>query len=241
MTEAPIDPSIAAALSAGDHGDPFSVLGLHKLPKGWVLRVLAHGADAVEALSRKGKMLARLEPAGPEGLFTGRLPRKPRSYKLRAQRGATTWEFEDPYRFGPVLGDMDVFLLAEGSHRQLWEALGAHPMTIEGVSGVHFAVWAPNARRVSVVGDFNHWDGRRTPMRRRSAAGVWEIFLPGVPEGARYKYEIKTRRPNSPIEGGPGGLRRRTPTCDGLDRARTLRAPLARRGLDGAAGRGDRH
>src|SRR3546814_9669237 len=89
------------------------------------------------------------------------------------------------------LGEMDEQFIAEGSHLALWQVLGAHPMTREGVAGVHFAVWAPSARRVSVVGDFNHWDGRRHAMRLRGATGVWEIFLPDVAEGAHYKYEVK--------------------------------------------------
>ena len=106
------------------------------------------------------------------------------------RRGGGTWEEDDPFRFGPVLGEMDEHLLGEGSHLELWKVLGAHPVTRDGVAGVHFAVWAPDARRVSVVGDFNHWDGRRHPMRRRGSTGVWEIFLPGVAEGARYKFEL---------------------------------------------------
>jgi 1,4-alpha-glucan branching enzyme len=117
------------------------------------------------------------------------------SYRLRAEGHGTTWDFEDPYRFPPVLGEMDEYLLGEGTHRRLWQALGAHVMTHEGVEGVHFAVWAPNAERASVVGDFNVWDGRRNPMRRRGATGVWEIFIPDLGEGTTYKFEMK----------GPGG------------------------------------
>jgi 1,4-alpha-glucan branching enzyme len=110
---------------------------------------------------------------------------------LRAEGHGATWEFEDPFRFGPVLGEMDEYLLGEGTHRRLWQVLGAHVITHEGVAGTHFAVWAPNAERVSVVGDFNIWDGRRHPMRRRGPTGVWEIFVPGLGEGAAYKYEIR--------------------------------------------------
>ena len=100
---------------------------------------------------------------------------------------------DDPYRFGPVLGEMDAWLLAEGSHLRPFEILGAMPRTHEGVAGCSFAVWAPNAMRVSVVGDFNFWDGRRHPMRLRRECGVWEIFLPGVDIGARYKFELLSR------------------------------------------------
>ena len=101
-----------------------------------------------------------------------------------------SWEFIDPYQFGPVIGEMDEYLLGEGTHADLWHALGAHVREHEGVSGTHFAVWAPNARRVSVVGGFNGWNGRRHVMRKRGASGVWEIFLPGIVEGETYKYEI---------------------------------------------------
>ena len=104
---------------------------------------------------------------------------------------ATEWEFDDAYRFGPVLGEMDEYLLGEGTHKRIWQVLGAHLITHEGVDGVHFAVWAPNAQRVSVVGDFNVWDGRRHPMRRRGATGVWETFIPGLKDGVSYKYEIR--------------------------------------------------
>ena len=95
----------------------------------------------------------------------------PFAYRLRFSASDATWEAEDPYRFPPLLGDVDVYLMAEGSHRRIFERLGAHPTSVEGVDGVAFAVWAPNARRVSVVGDFNHWDGRRHPMRKRIEAG----------------------------------------------------------------------
>ena len=100
-------------------------------------------------------------------------------------------EIEDAYRFGPVLGDLDAYLFGEGTHLRLYDVMGAHVRTIDGVDGTAFAVWAPNARRVSVVGDFNDWDGRRHPMRLRLECGVWEIFVPGVGAGARYKYELE--------------------------------------------------
>ena len=139
----------------------------------------------MSALTRAGEI--PLTPRGG-GVFSGEIGRK-RRYRLHGNDGARGWTYDDPYRFGPVLGALDLHLIAEGTHRRLWQALGAHPMTHEGVAGTHFAVWAPNARRVSVVGAFNAWDGRRAPMRRRGA-GVWEIFLPAVPEGEAYKYEI---------------------------------------------------
>ncbi len=113
-------------------------------------------------------------------------------YRLRARFGDNVVELEDPYRFPPVLSDFDLYLLGEGNHLKLYDKLGAHPMTMDGVDGVAFVVWAPNAQRVSVVGDFNFWDGRRHAMRVRGN-GYWEIFVPGARAGDKYKYEIVSR------------------------------------------------
>ena len=187
------DPSQDAALARGEHGDPFAYLGPHRLTgKSWVLRVFRPGVDAVTMLPEpRRRRPVTLQAIDRDGLFAARLRREPGAYRLSVRREDRTWEEDDPFRFDPVLGEMDEHFLGEGSHLELWKVLGAHPLTAEGVAGVHFAVWAPNARRVSVVGDFNHWDGRRHPMRRRGSTGVWEIFLPGVSEGARYKFEIR--------------------------------------------------
>ncbi|MCY4350337.1 MAG: 1,4-alpha-glucan branching protein GlgB, partial [Thiotrichales bacterium] len=187
------DPSQDAALARGEHGDPFAYLGPHRLTgKSWVLRVFRPGVDAVTMLPEpRRRRPITLQAIDRDGLFAARLRREPGAYRLSVRREDRTWEEDDPFRFDPVLGEMDEHFLGEGSHLELWKVLGAHPLTAEGVAGVHFAVWAPNARRVSVVGDFNHWDGRRHPMRRRGSTGVWEIFLPGVSEGARYKFEIR--------------------------------------------------
>jgi 1,4-alpha-glucan branching enzyme len=177
------------ALVGGRHGDPFSLLGPHRTGDGWVLRAFLPGASAVAAHAPDGSLIAPLAPAHQAGLFVGPLPgRVP--YRLRIEWPGGPQETADPYAFPPLLGDVDLYLLAEGRHRRLGDALGAHAMTIEGVAGVRFAVWAPNARRVSVVGDHNGWDGRRHPMRLRIEAGVWEIFIPGLAPGARYKYEL---------------------------------------------------
>jgi 1,4-alpha-glucan branching enzyme len=181
-----IDPHTHRALIEGAHGDPFSVLGLHQRGKDWVLVALAPGAERLFALTPKPVELPHLG----DGLFAGALPGQV-AYRLRAQGHGAEWEYDDPFRFGPVLGELDEYLLGEGTHKRLWQVLGAHLITHEGVAGTHFAVWAPNAQRVSVVGDFNIWDGRRHPMRRRGATGVWEIFIPGLPEGTAYKYEIR--------------------------------------------------
>ncbi|HEU0222595.1 MAG TPA: 1,4-alpha-glucan branching protein GlgB [Paracoccaceae bacterium] len=187
--DALIAPGDAEALARGVHADPFAVLGPHEAAGGWVLRALVPGAEAVEAVGADGSVIAELAPVRPP-VFAGHMEGSPRPYRLRARRGGDSWEFEDPYRFPAILGTMDEHFLSEGSHLRLWEVLGAHPRVIDGVPGTHFALWAPNARRVSVVGEFNHWNGIQHAMRQRGATGVWEIFLPGIGEGTHYKYEI---------------------------------------------------
>ena len=185
-----IEHAEAEALRQGRHGDPFAVLGLHEVAGQTVLRVMQPGAEAVFALfPERGPDPVALSPLG-DGLFAGVVPGR-EAYRLRAQGFGAEWHWDDPYRFGPVLGEMDEYLLGEGTHQRIWQVLGAHVMTHEGAGGVHFAVWAPNAERVSVVGDFNIWDGRRHAMRKRGATGVWEIFIPDLGEGTVYKYEIR--------------------------------------------------
>ncbi|HLL12889.1 MAG TPA: 1,4-alpha-glucan branching enzyme, partial [Rubrivivax sp.] len=180
------------ALRSGRHGDPFAVLGPQPAAAGQLaLRCWLPGAAATHALI-EGRPWP-LQMLHAEGIFEGLLP-APRGaphYQLqvRWQDGSSS-QLDDPYRFGLVLGDMDVWLLAEGSHLRPYEILGATPRVMDGVAGTAFAVWAPNASRVSVVGDFNHWDGRRHPMRLRRECGVWELFLPGVADGTRYKFDL---------------------------------------------------
>ncbi len=147
------------------------------------------GADAVDLLHRSGQLLGTLERVHDAGFFQGAVPAAD-PYRLRVQTHGVIYEAEDPYRFGPTLGDLDLHLLTEGRHRDLGHVLGAHAAEYEGVPGVRFAVWAPNARRVSVVGDFNFWDSSRHPMRKHHGAGVWDLFLPGVQPGAIYKYDM---------------------------------------------------
>ena len=179
------------AIVAARHGDPFSVLGPHPAPGALAIRAFVPGADEVEAIGPTGAAVP-LERRHAEGFFEGLAAgaSHPFAYRLRARNAGGEWEFDDPYRFGPVLGPLDDHLLVEGSHRRLYERLGAHPGVHDGTAGTSFAVWAPNARRVSLVGDFNAWDGRRHSMRKRVDSGVWEIFAPGVGEGAVYKFEI---------------------------------------------------
>jgi 1,4-alpha-glucan branching enzyme len=178
------------ALAAGRHGDPFAVLGPHAAGDKTVLRAFVPHAERLAVEDRDGNRLASLERRHEDGVFEGLLEGNLHAYRLRAENEGGGWTFEDPYRFPPLLGPLDDYLHTEGTHLRLWDKLGARPLTLEGVAGVHFAVWAPRARRVSVVGDFNDWDGRRHVMRKRVDTGVWEIFLPGVGLGACYKYEI---------------------------------------------------
>ncbi|WP_426955843.1 1,4-alpha-glucan branching protein GlgB [Muricoccus radiodurans] len=174
---------MSEAILEGRHGDPFAVLGAHD----GILRTFQPGARGVEAVPRDGAPVV-LEKVHGNGLFEGTAPSGP--YTLRITWDSAVQETEDPYSFGPVLGELDLHLFAEGRHREMGRVFGAHAMTVDGVAGVRFAVWAPNARRVSVVGDFNAWDGRRHPMRLRQEAGVWELFIPRLTPGTRYKYEI---------------------------------------------------
>jgi len=190
-TAAGLDDAVIEAIVAGRHGDPFAVLGVHEDDGRLVARAFIDGADEVAAFTLAGKAAGTLERRHPGGFFEGKLRiRKRQPLELRARNDIGAWSFADPYTFGPVLGPMDDYFIGEGSHLRLFDKLGAHPMRHEGADGVHFAVWAPNASRVSVVGDFNASDGRRHVMRLRRDTGIWEIFVPGFPVGATYKYEI---------------------------------------------------
>jgi 1,4-alpha-glucan branching enzyme len=186
------DSDAVTALIEGRHGDPFALLGMHGGgDEPLVVRTFQPGARAVRVLTGE-RIVTELEQTHPVGFFEGPIPRHRERFPYRLRVG---WpdgdrDTEDPYRFPPVLGDMDVYLLGEGTHLRLYEKLGAHPREIEGVQGTAFAVWAPNASRVSVIGEFNGWDGRRHPMRKRVEAGVWEIFLPDAAPGALYKFEL---------------------------------------------------
>jgi 1,4-alpha-glucan branching enzyme len=173
---------LAAQLAAGRCGDPFSVLGPHSDGDGWIVRVFVPGARTVEMA---GTFLRNIG----SGLFIGRATTSDPQL-LRIDWYSAIQEIEDPYAFGPVLGEMDLHLFVEGMHQDLAGRFGANVVDFKGVKGVHFAVWAPNASRVSVVGDFNGWNGLRHPMRLRHEAGVWEIFIPRLTDGERYKFEI---------------------------------------------------
>jgi 1,4-alpha-glucan branching enzyme len=183
--------SAARAIIDGSHADPFSYLGFHESGDGHVVRAFLPGAEWVNVVGQDGApvKLARVHDAG---LFEGEVPSDLGHYRLRARFNGHDTEFEDAYRFLPVLSEFDLYLLGEGTHLRAYDKMGAHAITHQGVEGVAFVVLAPNASRVSVVGDFNHWDGRRFPMRVRGN-GFWEVFLPGARVGDRYKYEIYGR------------------------------------------------
>ena len=187
-----VDKYLVDQLFIGHASDPFSYLGAHKSASGCVIRAFLPDAQSVTLLDADGKTLAKMGKVDERGFFAIELPdRAPGfAYRFKVRYGQWDVDIEDPYRFPPDLGELDNWLLAEGTHLRPYEKLGAHFRERDGVKGVHFSVWAPNALRVSVVGDFNHWDGRRHPMRLHPGSGIWEIFLPGVEKGALYKFEI---------------------------------------------------
>jgi len=186
----------------GDCGDPAAVFGLRPLvpagagPGAFGVRAFLPRASRVELLdAATGEVAAPMRMTHPEGLFEAALPGSAQvfPYRFRVHGwGAGPQEVEDPYRFPPALGEVDLYLMAEGTHLRLYEKLGAHPAVRDGVPGVDFAVWAPNARRVSVVGQFNNWDGRRHLLRPFGASGVWELFVPHLAPGDLYKFELKS-------------------------------------------------
>jgi 1,4-alpha-glucan branching enzyme len=172
--------------------DPHGFLGAHREGNRWVVRIFDPGAESVWVETAHGWSPAT--GAGTPGLFEWRGDSAPaRPWRVRLQDRSGIRETRDPYAFAPEISDHDLFLFNSGKLHQAWRTLGANPMTREGVPGTRFAVWAPNAERVSVVGDFNRWDGLVHPMAARGASGVWELFLPGVAPGALYKYEIRGR------------------------------------------------
>ncbi|MFE6770227.1 1,4-alpha-glucan branching enzyme [Streptomyces fimicarius] len=183
-----LDGADRGRLLAGDHHAPHDVLGAHPIPGGVLVRALRPFARSVTVLATG--LRAELHDDG-DGFFSGVLPvPEAPAYRLEVAYEDTTIEVEDPYRFWPAIGELDLHLIGEGRHEELWRALGAEPMVHQGVAGTRFTLWAPNARGVRVTGDFTYWDGTGTPMRSLGSTGVWELFLPGVGEGALYKYDI---------------------------------------------------
>jgi 1,4-alpha-glucan branching enzyme len=187
------------AVAAGKSDDPFAVLGRHRVVvdgrPALVVRTMQPSASEVQLVTPD--RVYGMQRCRPQGVYQTTVPlpgRMPEAftYRYRVREGTATRDLIDPYQFTQVLTDFDLHLFAEGTHYRVWERLGAHRMTVDGTTGVHFAVWAPNAQRVSVIGDFNHWDGRVHPMRRLVPSGVWEIFVPGLTDGDGYKFELRT-------------------------------------------------
>lgn len=211
------------ALVRAEHPDPFSILGPHGDGAGrQFIRAYLPGALSVAVLAKDSdEELGALEQTETPGLFVGHFNVE-RHYRLRTRWAGGEQVAEDPYSFGQLLGEMDLYLFAEGNHRDLSACLGAQLKTVDGVDGVRFAVWAPNARRVSVVGDFNVWDGRRHPMRLRHPSGVWELFIPRLQAGELYKYEILGAHGILPLKADPMALATSLPP----DTASKVAAPL---------------
>ncbi|MEU9708424.1 1,4-alpha-glucan branching enzyme [Streptomyces sp. NPDC047967] len=183
-----LDGADRGRLLAGDHHAPHDVLGAHPIPGGVLVRALRPFARTVTVLATG--LRAELHDDG-DGFFSGVLPvPQVPAYRLEVVYDDNTIEVEDPYRFWPAIGELDLHLIGEGRHEELWRALGAEPMEHQGVAGTRFTLWAPNARGVRITGDFTYWDGTGFPMRSLGSTGVWELFLPGVGEGALYKFDI---------------------------------------------------
>ena len=184
-----------AALINAEHDNVFSVLGMHKHPtkKSLLVRTFLPEALSVNVIDNKsGKKVATLNLVNEAGLFEGKLGRRRNffSYHLQVVYKNETVLVEDPYQYPSLINEQDLYLFCEGTHEHVYQWMGSHQQKIGNISGVHFVVWAPAAKRVSVVGDFNFWDGRRHAMRKHPAAGIWEIFIPSIKENSCYKYEI---------------------------------------------------
>jgi 1,4-alpha-glucan branching enzyme len=193
--------------------DPHSVLGAHPAKGGVLIRAYRPDAVSVRVLP----MDVELEQGDGDGIFEGTIKgaKLPLDYELEVRYPAgDTYVLRDPYSFMPTLGELDIHLAAEGRHEELYERLGAHPRTLDGVAGIAFAVWAPNASSVSIVGDFNGWDGRLNPMRSLGSSGIWELFVPGAEEGARYKFEIRTREGKLRLKADPLAFRAERPPAN---------------------------
>jgi 1,4-alpha-glucan branching enzyme len=194
-------------LIAGTLTDPHRVLGPHD----GVVRAWRPGAASMRLLAEGGPPV-EMQRVREEGVFEAPLADRSTPYRLEAAyAGGTTYDYEDPYRFWPTLGDVDLHLIGEGRHRHLWRVLGAHVRTHEGSHGTAFAVWAPSARSVRVVGDFNQWDGRTHPMRAIGTSGVWEIFVPGLGPKELYKFEIYTGAGHLTLKADPMAFRAQHP------------------------------
>src|SRR5581483_1928522 len=189
-----IAPSEIERLLKLEHSDPHSILGAHPGPDGVTIRAWRPDADGISVVENDASRW-QMAPRNEDGLFEVRIADRQQvfPYKLCVKYpNGIAATIHDPYRFLPTIGELDLLLWNEGRHERIHEKLGAHVCEIEDVSGVAFAVWAPNARRVSVVGDFNDWDGRLDMMRTLGSSGIWEVFIPELGAGVNYKFELRT-------------------------------------------------
>ncbi|HZU76266.1 MAG TPA: hypothetical protein VFA70_05845, partial [Dehalococcoidia bacterium] len=177
-----------AALQSGTHREPHALLGTH--PDGEVTVVRAFHPDAREAEVAHAGGVVPMRKVHGGGLFEAEVPGTLSGYRLRFRTDSAAWEADDPYRFLPTIGELDLYLIGEGNHRELWRRLGARVIEHQGVTGTSFTVWAPNARGIHLVSDANHWDERTWPMRSVGASGVWELFIPDIGEGTKYKFRV---------------------------------------------------
>ena len=183
------------ALAGGRHGSPFSLYGIHREEGQRIVRTIQPQAESVALVFDGVDDPLPMQRVHPDGIFEAEMPPRKRHYRLRlTHANGASWEIEDAYRFPSMLGDLDLYLIGQGSHRDIFKKLGAHPASLQGVSGTFFAIWAPNASRVSVIGEFNNWDGRCHVMRLHPGNGLWEIFIPGVGHGSYYKFELLDRQ-----------------------------------------------
>ena len=224
------------ALAEARHDDPFGILGPHVEGSGLVIRACVPTAERM-VVTRNGSTPVPMKRRHAAGIFEAVIPdaKAIPDYRLEVTfGGGTTVHVDDPYRYERVLTDYDLYLFGEGKHTRIYDKLGAHLITLRGTAGVHFAVWAPNARRVSVVADFNAWDGRRHPMR--NVGGVWEIFIPGVGIGEKYKFELLTIHGEVLLKSDPFGFAFELPP---LNASVVTRLDYAWRDADWMQSRGD--
>ena len=225
-------------LAAGTHHEPHAVLGVHQHGPSLAIRTWQPGAQSAAVVTADGRSHP-MRPRGRDGLFVARLRRKRvPTYTLEVTRDGHVDRFVDPYRFAPTLGELDLHLIGEGRHYRLWEALGARVTTIDGVAGTAFAVWAPAARGVSVVGDFIGWDDRRTPLRSLGSSGVWELFVPAARTGDLYKYSVLGADGARTLRADPLALAAEAPPATA---SRIASSQHVWNDADWVADRGDRH
>ena len=208
----PLDGHEAYLVSIGSHSHPHRVLGPHHIDAGVLVRVLRPLAESVTLVIENGGRLAMAHVS--HGIWEALAIIEPGAYQVEATYdGGSSWTSDDPYRFWPTVGELDLYLFGEGRHENLWRMLGSHVVENMGVLGTSFAVWAPHAQAVRIKGDFNGWYGVAHAMRRMDGNGIWELFVPGLTAGT-YKYEILYRRRPLGRAGRPDGAPGRDPSGD---------------------------